>query len=276
MALRFQTATKRYPSPGVCIYCGRADVKLTDEHIVPLGLGGNLVFEKSSCVGCAKVTGNVEQQCLRGMFAPLRARLGFPSRRRKDQKRSEPLFVVRLDDTVESRDVTLLEHPAGLALMRVEPPRILYALPPLTGEFKGDIWWTYVKDDTRQKIEEHGGKGVRFGAFNPGLFARMLAKIAHAFAVADQGLNKFTPLLPRLILGRDENLSSLVGGSMVVPPAFDALHQLELEVGWIQDVDYTKAGLPANTQFLIIHIRLFSFLAAPLYHVVAGIWNEPR
>jgi hypothetical protein len=48
--------------------------------------------------------------------------------------------------------------------------------------------------------------------------ARMIAKIAHAFAVADQGLDKFTPLLPDVVLGRSDNLADLIGGEMPCPP----------------------------------------------------------
>ena len=35
-----------YPSFGECIYCGAkaGDVKLTDEHVMPFALGGNVVI----------------------------------------------------------------------------------------------------------------------------------------------------------------------------------------------------------------------------------------
>jgi hypothetical protein len=177
---------------------------------------------------------------------------------------------------VQSAPVSLKEHPAALVLMRVEPPRLLHARPSLKEQFNGDIWWTYLKDDAFEKAKRHGGKGIRLGSFNPGLFARMLAKIAHSFAVADQGFEKFTPLLPDLILGRDTDLSRLVGGEMVVPPAIEPVHRLHLEVGWVDQIDYTTLGLPADIQFLVVHIRLFAFLGTPQYHVVVGIWNERR
>jgi hypothetical protein len=177
--VRINSPAQNYKSPETCIYCGRINVELTDEHIIPLALGGTLVLEKASCKECAKIASNVEQQCLRRMFAPLRSRAGFPSRRPKEQKRREPLFVVTLDDRVEQKSITLLEHPAGLCLMRVEPPRLLVGLPPLRNEFKGDLWWTYLTDDTLQKIRQYGGKGLRIASFNPAFFARMIAKIAH-------------------------------------------------------------------------------------------------
>lgn len=85
---------RTYKSPGKCIYCGRDDTELTDEHIVPFGLGGKLVLEQASCKACAKVTGKVEGARLRAMFAPLRSRAGLPSRRPKDRAREEPLFII--------------------------------------------------------------------------------------------------------------------------------------------------------------------------------------
>ncbi len=104
----------------------------------------------------------------------------------------------------------------------------------------------------------------------------MLAKIAHAFAIADQGLDKFTPLLPEIIRGEKDNFADFIGGDMIVPPAFDALHRLHLEVGWVDNVDYAKRGLPKDVQFLVVHVRLFAFLGTPQYHVVVGYWNTPR
>jgi hypothetical protein len=161
--------------------------------------------------------------------------------------------------------------------MRVEPPRLLLGLPPLKAEFKGELWWTYLEDDKKQKIKQHRGVGLRIGSFNPGLFARMIAKIAHAFTVADQGLNKFRPLLPSVIVGaQTDNLADFIGGDMIIPPAIETLHRLHLEVGWVEGVDYAKYGLPNDVQFLIVHVRLFANLATPQYHVVVGIWNEPR
>jgi hypothetical protein len=244
--------------------------------IVPLGLGGNLLFERASCKACAKITGKVEQACLRTMFAPLRVRMGFPTRRPKEQKREEPLFVITLDGRTESKSITLLEHPAAICLMRIEPPRLLFGLPTLRDKFNGDLWWTVLQDDATEKIKQHGGKGLRIASFNPALFARMLAKIAHAFAVAEQGFDKITPLLPEIIRGETDNFADLIGGDMLVPPAVDALHRLHLEVGWKEGVDYTTRGLPGDIQFLVVHVRLFALLGTPQYHVVVGCWNTPR
>jgi hypothetical protein len=39
--------------------------------------------------------------------------------------------------------------------------------------------------------------------FHPELFSKMLAKIAHSFAVGARGLNGFQPLLPAGIIGKE-------------------------------------------------------------------------
>ncbi len=42
-----------YQEVGSCIYCGSTD-NLSNEHIIPYGLGGNLELPKSSCSRCAR------------------------------------------------------------------------------------------------------------------------------------------------------------------------------------------------------------------------------
>ena len=60
----------RIPTKGRCIYCGRADVRLTDEHFLPLSLGGQHVIEKASCHSCADITKKFEQLVARYMRRP--------------------------------------------------------------------------------------------------------------------------------------------------------------------------------------------------------------
>jgi hypothetical protein len=43
----------KFPDKGVCIYCGVADAELSDEHIVPLSIGGQHIIDDASCLKCA-------------------------------------------------------------------------------------------------------------------------------------------------------------------------------------------------------------------------------
>ena len=67
-------------SKGACIYCGAADVKLTDEHIVPLSIGGQHVLLKASCNECNKITSKFELDVARGLWGDARNSYNAPSR----------------------------------------------------------------------------------------------------------------------------------------------------------------------------------------------------
>ena len=61
-------------SKGICIYCRKAGIRLTDEHIVPLSIGGQHVIKEASCHNCAKVTSKFERDVIRGLWGDARTR----------------------------------------------------------------------------------------------------------------------------------------------------------------------------------------------------------
>jgi hypothetical protein len=89
---------RAYAPVRACIYCGATAGPFSDEHIIPLSLGGNLVLPESSCHPCAKITGRFEMDVARFNFAGFRSRLSFPTRRPKDQLREEPLTLIGHDN----------------------------------------------------------------------------------------------------------------------------------------------------------------------------------
>ncbi|WP_352916466.1 HNH endonuclease [Mesorhizobium sp. M1143] len=82
----------RRPKVGVgrCIYCDREppQIRLTEEHIIPKGLGGNLILPGSSCERCAAITGRFEQRLLRDTFRFARGALGIFSGRKKSTRQT--------------------------------------------------------------------------------------------------------------------------------------------------------------------------------------------
>jgi hypothetical protein len=110
-------------------------------------------------------------------------------------------------------------------------------------------------------MEKFGGTGLKIGPVKVLAFARMLAKIAHSFAVARMGINKFNPLLLDLILGRTEVVTHLVGGDLDPPPAVtDYGHSLDLR---------PECRVGGRT-FVVATVRLFAQFGAPQYYVVVG------
>jgi 5-methylcytosine-specific restriction endonuclease McrA len=61
-----RNATRVKPAR-VCIYCGRTD-GLTEEHVVPFALGGNLIIPDASCPSCRDMTSAFETKVLRGFM----------------------------------------------------------------------------------------------------------------------------------------------------------------------------------------------------------------
>lgn len=47
-------------------------MRLTDEHVVPLSLGGQHILEDASCLDCADVTKRFEQDVAREMLGAAR------------------------------------------------------------------------------------------------------------------------------------------------------------------------------------------------------------
>src|SRR6266571_8173848 len=85
---------RTYEPVGYCIYCGSTG-PLSDEHIIPLGLGGRLVLPQSSCAACSAKTSKSERTCLRSMYGPLRLLYGLPSRRKNKRPETLQLKIKR-------------------------------------------------------------------------------------------------------------------------------------------------------------------------------------
>jgi hypothetical protein len=248
-----------YDPVGACIYCGTCEGQLTREHIIPLGLGGNWVLPQASCNACAAITRDIEQFCLRPMLGPFRIRLKLPTRRPKERPATLPIEYVRTDGERERSSVPSEQFPGVCFGFRWPAPGLLRGQPP-TENFEGDLVVRYIESEMRVHATPDRRK-VKLGAINMLLFARMLAKIAHSYAVANLGLNAFTPLLPDLILGKSAVAPWLVGGdtSGSVPATQQDLHSV-----------YLQNCMTAGVEYTLVAVRLFGFVGMPRYHVVVG------
>jgi len=170
-----------YPPVGCCIYCGTAAGELTKEHIVPLGLGGNLILPKASCRVCAAITGDVERFCLRPMLGPFRIRLTLPTRRPQERPARLPLEFIRVDGRREQETVGAQEVPLACIGFRLAAPGLLRGLPP-NETFEGELVVRHLENNTRKRLSPEGQR-VKLGTINMLTFSRMLAKIAHSYGV---------------------------------------------------------------------------------------------
>ena len=239
-----------------CIYCNSNDDDLRREHIIPFGLGGQVVLPRSSCRKCEVITGRIEQIALRGMLGRLRLRLGLPSRRKKVRPNTLPITFVGPDGTSSSHHIRVEEYPQYLVTFLMLPPGILMKRAPEET----------ITVEPRLIVTRKGDEGpanwrtsVRI---QPWAYLRMLTKIAHSYAVAELGweaFHQFAPLLPDVILEKSNLVSHVIG-----------------RVG---DSDGSGAELHAlccysivlnGMEYLVVDVALFAMMKAPIFRVVVG------
>lgn len=207
---------------------------------------------------------------LRTMLGPLRMYYSMPSRRKKQRSEKRPLKVKLTPDA----DFSFIE-----VAQDIYPFLILFPNLAMPDELTGDVTegergakvktlWIRAAS-FRNGIMPHLEKlarhlGVAYvepqAHFIAPPFFRMLAKIAHAFAVAEMGVGGFQPfLLPIILKEETSNSVQYIGGIPGTEPAGAGLHELAL----IPD-----QGPSQNV--VAVRIRLLALLETPTYFVAVG------
>jgi hypothetical protein len=252
---------RRYPAAGYCIYCGTSEGRLTDEHIIPYGLGGTGVLPHASCDYCAKVTSAFELKFARHMYGNLRRRMQFPSRRQKKHGAAAVSISFADESGVEREElITPAEYPKYGIGLHLPLPGLLTAAPMSDRNPQMDLkLWGNRSEIAAFAASRRGSVQLRslldWNAFN-----RQIAKIAHAYAVASAGPGVFDAVLPPLILGQDAYFSHYVGGEDT--GASPLLNTHHLELGGIE--------VTAGMHYAFVRMRLFAFMDLPSYFVVVG------
>lgn len=118
-----RNAERRSASIGKCIYCGAIE-GLTDEHVIPYGLGGILVLPNASCRVCAAVTSALELRLLRRPWWPYRRALGLTSRRPNEQPDDFPVTLKPKSGEAIKARLRASDHPL-LTMCLFPPPAVL-------------------------------------------------------------------------------------------------------------------------------------------------------
>ena len=257
----------RYPPANRCIYCGTTEGRLTDEHIIPEGLAGNLILPKASCDGCQKVTTSIEGFVLREMFGAARAHMLIPFKRKRRPKgriTSLPVNTISEDGIQTTRFIPVDEHPFWLTMYRLAPPRALTG-EPFSNQFVVQFPGISAMDvTTAERAKKFGPSLTVPTKLSFDRLCLFLAKIGHSLACADPDpdYNPFVPLLGDLIRTRSPAIANYVGCTEFNLP--------DLSV----DEGLTSAGLmwrrSVTPNLLVAHIKLFANLRMPTYEVVVG------
>jgi hypothetical protein len=268
--LRLPThSAKTYEAMNCCVYC-RATHGLSDEHIIPLGLGGRWLLPRSSCANCSAKSAAFERTCQRTMWGPLRMYFDLPSRRPGERPKTLPLKVKITPDA----DWTFIDVD-----QEVYPFLVLFPVLPLPSEVSGKV----IEGERGAVVKTLWIRGASFrdgimphlnalaaelkvaeieprGRFIAPEFFRLMAKIAHAFAMAELGKSAFSPFLRPMICEADtSNSRQYIGGFEHTEPATGELHELSI---WSH-----RRG---EADIVVVRIRLLASLETPTYHVAVG------
>ncbi|MEH2569004.1 hypothetical protein [Bradyrhizobium sp. AZCC 2289] len=221
-----------YAAANKCIYCGDKvysnkpgirQYPLGDEHIIAEGLGGKLELAKASCQSCEEVTGaTVEGDVLGQTLKALRAHLKIRGKRTRPVPKTLPLTVqVNGRDTVQ--DIPTADYPVIFVMPICDAPPIFgnleATLPPITG-----MTMVQLNYDEKKLRKQYGVTAFSTARWDTVMLSSMIAKIGHAFAIAEIGEAAFKPLLIGLILEQDRDSIRLIGGEPNLKPASKALH----------------------------------------------------
>ena len=258
------TRPVKFGPVGHCIYCGTTDGKMTDEHIVPYGLAGNsLVLPASSCIPCAEITRDIENDVLRKQMIHIRTALNVKTRNKKDRLTEFKLHQSFSEDgTFEdaaSQDAPVQpkDFPWRFHALMMDQAGFLRGVP----KFEPLPWkhWSIGPAPTIPTTEKRT-VATYVGQINPYTFARFLAKIGHSYAYAYHG-SAFAPMLLDLINGKTNGAFRYwIGGDLAVqPPQPGRLHHVSLQ----------KVQRGGST-YLVSVIHLFRLLGTPVFHAVVG------
>lgn len=252
---------RQYGSVGHCIYCGAMN-DLSNEHIIPYGLSGTAVLPKSTCEVCAKITGEQERIVLHEYMQQVRVYLGTKSRSKHKNAPSEyPLTIMR-GDVQETVMLPLNECPILLHFPIFSPPAFLNPYGYTNGiRMEGILPVSFGP----KPIEVINNLGASSSCLShdqkPVSFARVIAKIAYALAVAEGALVKIKgdPLVCSAILGKTNDIGCWVGTFT------DPIRVFEGQLHRIRIYGDHQKGL------LIGDVQLFSNSYTPRYEVIIGI-----
>ncbi len=244
---------------GKCIYCQSVKEPLQTEHIVPKSLYGQWQLHKASCKDCAVITSKFERDILRNLLLPLRTKLNFPTYHKGGRPKTFPLTYEREGQKI-TENVPLRDYPIPVSLPIFKLPAYIEKRKHKKGiELTGNLWRLDGVKLAEEFAKKHDTKTLSFTfTYNPLNLARLLAKIAYGFTVAQYSLDAMEEVyvLPA-IMDKPDDIGYWVGCSEnkgLTP--IKEIHKIDL-------TEFSNGEIHCK-------VRLLAPLNTPEYLVVVG------
>lgn len=262
------TLEQKYTHIGKCIYCGTADLPLTDEHVIPISLDGKMVLKKASCEKCRQITSKYERNPIHETWIEARACLDYPSRKTKFEDMVFDMDVVLKDGTQTTLQLNK-DETLGITLFPEFPLPAFFGNP----EYKSGAVWTalrtigFGKVSLEEFVEKHNIKQITGSKkYKGNNFEIMITRIAYCAIVAYLGPDclKKNYVLPT-IMGEIDDVGYWLG--------CDYEGSLVPHIGKIGATNVISLGLLTRndgSKHLMVNIKFFAASDAPEYIVVVG------
>lgn len=254
---------------GQCIYCGKRNIPLTDEHVFPLSLGGNVILDRASCEDCRALTSKCERNITSNNWAEVRAITECKSRKRDWAKERFPLEVILKNG---KRDILKLKKEESLGLCH-------FPLFPLPGFLnprdyeKGSRWIGFdtisfgadlQKLSKKYKIKEIS-KTFNYTDHD---FELMVTNIAYRVAIAQLGLDAMKEIFILPSIKREKDDVGYWLGCDLKEKYFKKIDRRKIgshlaQVRFLEDEGKTQ-------KVVAVRIKFFANSDSPEYFIIVG------
>jgi hypothetical protein len=248
---------------GRCIYCDGTE-KLTDEHVVPYGLGGRLILPEASCAKCTKITTSFERRVLRGFMHDARTAGRFPTYHPRKRPATVPIDIKK-EGRFETVQLPSSESLGIVQLPNFERAAFLAGQIPVSGINVSGVQTIGFGKSPEEVASALVVKTLQvIIKVDVSAFVRMLAKIGYSFAVANLGPYPLAevPVLP-LIHGTADDGGTWVGSADYRLDIEDKKPQCALGLVYFSG---TYWGVAENV--IVAQVKLFADTGATGYEIV--------
>jgi hypothetical protein len=264
--------TLRPTASGECIYCQEPSAMLTEEHVLPAGLGGNRTLPHASCEKCRLITHEFETIALRKVIGPGRYQLGIPPRSKKKGRRPEDwtVFKTSPDGSAEKVSIPVNDLPFFVYMPTFQSDWTVSGFMPerhCASKEDGVVIVSEQPDVIKAKLAKYGADLVLQTADHLA-FAKMICKIALGYTISEVGIENFTPIVNPLILGKTNGYRSVVSSSQHPDPSGE--EPIRLEPRFEHHINHVVL----TNDMICVRVDLLSNIRAPSYYVRVGMYGK--
>lgn len=242
-----------------CIICLEwfPNTNLTDEHSIPLALGGRSKITNATCESCRNLTSREETAVLRGAFWAFRIVTGLPTRSKRALDKL-PIFCIDGDES-QRLSIFLDDYPVMLPFPKFGGAALLNdGVVDLEAKLP---WFAADMDKVNEIFKKYKISSFSSMELNVNSFGKMLFKIAHCLAFERFGRG-FSPYIRDVYFGKSNfNYLKYIGLADCPPKFFSKTYT--------HNCQFFKTERNGSN-LLIARVGLFSNMGSPHYDVVVG------